>query len=192
MRSKSPRPRRSFYLVSAAAAITVALYLVCSTTAQNPTLFSDNFEDGNTNGWSKSNGTWTVVTDGSLVMRQSATGVDARARAGLTSWTNYSVQARVKALSFNGTNRYVNLIARAINSNHFYYLALQNNNQLLLVRRDGDTSATLASKSFTVTTGTFFTLRLDVQGSSIRAFVNGTQQLSANDGTYTAGQIGVG
>src|SRR5262245_14405108 len=182
MRSKSAQGKKSFfYLITAVAAITAALYLVYPTTAQNPVLFSDNFEDGNTNGWSKSNGTWTVVTDGSLAMRQSATGVDARARAGLTTWTNYSVQARAKALSFNGTSRYVSLIARAINSNHFYYVALQNNNQLLLVRRDGDTSATLASRSFTVTTNTFYTLRLDVQGSSLTAFVNGTQQLSAND-----------
>jgi hypothetical protein len=179
-----------FVLVTTLTAL--AVHFSRQTSAQSTTLFSDNFEDGNTNGWSKSNGTWTVVTDGSLVMRQSANNVDARARAGLTSWTNYSVQARVKVLSFNGTSRYVSLIARAINSNHFYYIGLQNGNQLVLVRRDGDTSTTLASKSFTVTTGTFFTLRLDVQGSSLSAFVNGTQQLTANDGTYTSGAIGVG
>jgi hypothetical protein len=193
MRSESLQCKSFFfYLITGAAVISLALYLVYPTTAQNPILFSDNFEDANTNGWSKSNGTWTVVTDGTRVMKQSATSVDARARAGLTSWTNYSVQARVKALSFNGTSRYISLIARAINSNHFYYLALQNNNQLVLVRRDGDTASTLASKSFTVTTGTFYSLRLDVQGSSITAFVNGAPQLSASDATYGSGAIGVG
>src|SRR5262245_25585210 len=95
-------------------------------TSAQTSLFSDNFEDNNANGWSRSNGTWAVVTDGSLVFNQSSTTIDARVRAGLATWTNYSVQARVKAIAFNGAGRYVALIARAENSNHFYYLALQN------------------------------------------------------------------
>jgi parallel beta helix pectate lyase-like protein/fibronectin type III domain protein len=168
----------------------LALAITAVIAAQTQTLFSDNFEDGDASGWSKSGGTWTIVTDGSLVFRQSGTSADARARAGSQSWTDYSVQARVKPLAFGGASRYVGLIARAINVNHFYYLALQNGNQLVLGRRDGDTSTTLASRSFTVTTGTFFVLRLDVQGTSISAFVNGAQQLSATDSVYAAGNIG--
>ena len=35
------------------------------------TEFSDNFEDGNTSGWSQSGGSWSVVTDGSKVLSQS-------------------------------------------------------------------------------------------------------------------------
>ena len=158
-------------------------------TAQS-VLFSDNFEDGNANGWSRSNGTWAIVTDGSLVFRQSATNTDARVRAGSTSWTDYSVQARVKAIAFNGTGRYVALIARAENSNHFYYLALQNGNQLVLAKRIGDTITTLASRSFTVSLNTFFTLRVDVRGASLTGFVNGVQQLAATDGEIPAGAIG--
>src|SRR6185295_264532 len=173
--------RKSF---SRARALTIAITLpvlllgLCAA-AQSQTLFSDNFQSGNANAWSRSSGTWTVVTDGTLVFRQSGTSADSRARAGSTSWTNYSVQARVKPIAFNGSNRYVGLIARATNSNHFYYLALTNGNQLVLARRDGDTSTTLASRSFTVTAGTFYTLRIVAQGSSLTAFVNGTQQLTA-------------
>jgi hypothetical protein len=171
-----------------------AFYFTFTSSAQSTTLFSDNFEDGNSNGWSTSSGTWTVVTDGSRVFRQSGTSADSRARAGSTGstpWTNYSVQARVKPIAFNGANRYVGLIARATNSNHFYYLALQNGNQLVLAKRDGDTSTTLSSKSFTVTTGTFYTLRIVAQGSSLTAFVNGTQQLTATDTQFSSGAIGV-
>jgi pectate lyase len=168
----------------------LALNYVLSTSAQT-TLFSDNFQDGNATGWSKSGGTWAVVTDGgSLVYRQSGTSADSRARSGSLSWTDYSVQARVKPIAFNGAGRYVGLLARAINVNHFYYLALQNGNQLVLAKRDGDSSTTLASRSFTVTTGTFYTLRLDVRGSSLTGFVNGVSQLSATDSQFTAGNIG--
>jgi len=185
------RKRVTIYAALLCAVALLVLYFNFATSAQVSTLFSDNFESGNSNAWSKSSGTWVVVTDGSLVLRQTGTSADSRARAGSTSWTNYSVQARVKPIAFNGSNRYVGLIARAINSNHFYYLALTNGNQLVLARRDGDTSTTLTSKTFTVTAGTFYTLRIVVQGSSLTAFVNGTQQLNTTDSTYTSGQIGV-
>jgi len=34
-------------------------------------LFSENFEDGNADGWTKSSGTWSVVTDGTLQLTAS-------------------------------------------------------------------------------------------------------------------------
>ena len=71
----------------------LALFLSLGTSAQNQTLFADNFEDGNADGWTKSGGSWSVVSDGSLVYRQSSTSSDARARAGSMSLTNYAVQA---------------------------------------------------------------------------------------------------
>ena len=51
-------------LTVAVAALTVAA-VAFSQTAQAATLFTDDFQDGNTNGWSKSGGTWAVVADGS-------------------------------------------------------------------------------------------------------------------------------
>src|SRR5262245_59267724 len=78
----------------------LALLIGFGTSAQQ-TLFSDNFEDGNADGWQKSGGSWSVVTDGSLVYRQTSTSADARVRAGSTSLTDYAVQARVKPLAFN-------------------------------------------------------------------------------------------
>jgi pectate lyase len=40
----------------------LALFLSFGTSAQNQTLFADDFEDGNANGWTKSGGSWSVVT----------------------------------------------------------------------------------------------------------------------------------
>jgi hypothetical protein len=74
----------------------LAFFLSFRTAAQNQALFADDFEDGNADGWTKSGGSWAVVSDGSQVYRQSGTSSDARARAGSTSLTNYTVQARVK------------------------------------------------------------------------------------------------
>src|SRR5688500_17049801 len=90
------RARRRVHLriataVSAAAAMLTAV-TVLTGTAFAATLFSDDFEDGNSAGWSTSGGSWSVVTDGSRAYRQGGTGADAKALSGSTAWMNYAVQ----------------------------------------------------------------------------------------------------
>ena len=99
--------RRRLLVSVGAALAAVALAIGMGATAYADTLFTDNFEDGNSAGWSRSGGSWSVATDGSRVYRQSSTSSDARARAGTASWTNYTVTARVKPTAFNGSNRFV-------------------------------------------------------------------------------------
>ncbi len=94
-----------------AGALAAALVGFGTTNAFADTLLSDDFQDGNSNGWSKSGGTWSVVTDGSLAYRQSGTSSDARSLVGASTWTDYSVQARVKPTGFGAANRYTGLIA---------------------------------------------------------------------------------
>ncbi|HKQ73186.1 MAG TPA: fibronectin type III domain-containing protein, partial [Blastocatellia bacterium] len=153
-------------------------------------LFSDNFQDGNSDGWARSSGTWAVVTDGSLAYRQSGTSSDSNSRAGSASWTNISVQARVRPIAFNGADRYVGVMTRVVNSNHYYFIALQNGNRLILGKRAGSSPITLATKAFTFTTGAYHTLRIDAQGSSLSGYVNGTLQLTATDSEFTSGIMG--
>src|SRR5215510_11585123 len=185
----SSRIRIGKNIVLAIAGALFAILLGFGISAQTQ-LFSDDFQDGNDSGWAKSSVTWAVVTDGSLAYRQSGTSADSNARNGSPSWTNISVQARVKPIAFNGADRYVGVMTRVVNSNHYYFLALQNGNRLLIGKRAGSTPIILATKSFTFSTGTFFTLRLDANGSSLTGFVNGTQQLTASDSEFTAGIIG--
>ena len=104
--------------------------------------------------------------------------------------TNYSVQARVKPLSFNGSNRFAALTARVQSSTNYYYLALSNSNQLLLESSIGGASTTLASKSLTVTTGTWYTLGIDVVGAQLWGYVNGALELTATDSQFGSGNIG--
>ena len=131
------------------------------------TLFSDDFEDGNSTGWTTSGGSWSVVTDGSRVLRQSGTSSDARARAGTSSWTDYAVTARVRPTAFNGSNRFVAVLARAQSNTSYYYLALRSNNTVELKKLVNGSSTTLATASVTVTVGTWYTLRLEVSGSIV-------------------------
>jgi hypothetical protein len=162
-----------------------------ATSASAATAFSANFEDGSTSGWSKSGGTWAVVTDGSRVLQQSNAGSEnAREFNGTSSWTAYTVQARVKATTF-GSGGVVGLLARAAGSTRFYRLALLTGNRVQLQSVNGSSVTVLGSASRTVSTGTWYTLAIDVNGSTIRGTVDGAQVGSASNSDISSGRIGL-
>ena len=179
-------------LAAAAATGLVAGLIAFGGSAQAATLFSDDFEDGNSTGWTPSGGTWSVATDGSRVLRQAGTSSDARARAGQASWTNYTVTTRVKPTAVNGTNRFVAVLARAQSNTSYYYLALRTNNTVELKKLVGGSATTLASAPVTVTLGTWYTLQpARSAGTTLRGSVNGGTPLQATDSQFAAGGIGV-
>jgi hypothetical protein len=155
-------------------------------------LFSDNFESGNTSNWTLSGGSWSVQTDGTKVMRQAGSTGDARALSNPSPWTNQVVTARVKPLTWNGTDRFVAVLARAQNATNYYYVTLRSSNKLELKKLINGTPTTLATKTnFTVATNTWYTVKLEVIGTTLRAYVNGTQQLTATDTQYASGKAGL-
>ena len=49
----------------------------------------------------------------------------------------------------------------------------------------------LVSKSYAISTGTWYDVKLVVEGTSIRLYVNGVLQLSATDSSLSTGAIGL-
>ena len=185
-----PRSWRWPLATGAAAALTVAAF-TASQLAFAAAAFSDNFEDGNHNGWSKSGGTWAVVSDGSRALQQSnATTDNARVFAGDSGWTDYTVSARVKPISL-GSGGFVGLLARAKGSTSFYRLGLLPGNQIQLQAVDSGTVTVLGGTSHTVTPGTWHTLALSVSGSTISGTVDGTPVATAGNSSLPNGRIGL-
>ncbi|HEX3048710.1 MAG TPA: LamG-like jellyroll fold domain-containing protein, partial [Bacillota bacterium] len=152
-------------------------------------IFSDDFNDGNASGWTVQYGTWSVVSDsGSYVYYKS--GIDeGRSSAGNQSWTNYSVQARVKVDNFNGSNR-AYVCGRYKDGNNYYCASLMSNT-IEIRKKVSGSSSTLVSKSYTIATGTWYTVKLVLNGSSISMYIDGVQQLSTTDSSLTSGAIGL-
>src|SRR4051812_34038546 len=116
-------PGRAFLVLMSLVLFMSSLLLIAhGAPLSQSSLFSDDFEDGNANSWTTSGGSWSVVSDGSQVYRQSGTSADARALVGSTSWTDQAVEARVKPLAFNGSDRFVAVLARAQSATSYYYL----------------------------------------------------------------------
>src|SRR5690348_11228473 len=143
--------------------------------------------------WSKSGGTWAIATDGSQVLQEtSATSDLAREFNGSSSWTDYSLQARVKALAFGSSDGLVGISARTAGASKFYRLALASNGQAVLQAYAGSSSiTTLGSASLGITAGTWYTLRLDVIGNVVTGFVNGQQVASATSTLASSGRLGL-
>ena len=183
--------RRRFIVGGVGIAVTAVVVAVGANIAMAATtLFSDDFESGSASNWSKSGGTWAVVTDGSKALQQSsASSENAREFAGDTSWTDYSLQARVKPTSF-GSGGTVGIDARVQSSTKLYRLALLPTG-VQLQSVSGSTVTVLGSSTQTVSTGTWYTLRMDVTGSTITGYVNGTQVSSTSNSAYGTGRIGL-
>jgi pectate lyase len=162
---------------------------VATAPAYAETLFGDTFDDGNANGWSRSGGSWSVVTDGSPVYRQSSTGANARTLAGSTSWTDYTVRARVRPIAFGATGRTVGLAARARSSSEYYALVLTGGGVALLQRVSGGTPTVLGTAAVGGSTGTWRSLALTVQGSALTGSVDGAAVVRATDSAIAAGRV---
>ncbi|MFI9526133.1 right-handed parallel beta-helix repeat-containing protein [Micromonospora rosaria] len=185
------RQRRLALALVAVLAPALALVAATATTASAATLFSDDFTDGDTGGWSKSGGTWSVVTDGSPAVRQSNAGSEnARFFAGSTGWTGYTVRARVKPVSL-GAGGHVSLLARASTSTTFYRLALLPANQVQLQAVSGSAVTVLGTTSRAVAAGTWYSLALEVSGSTVRGTVDGALVGQASTSLSSTGRIGL-
>jgi hypothetical protein len=179
--------RRPLLLAVGAGATVAALAAGMATSAFAATVFSDTFSDGNADGWSKSGGTWSVA-DGALT--QSSTSSElARQFAGQTGWTDYQVQARVRPTAFGSSTALVGLAARASSSTKMYRLALLGSGRAELQAVNGSQLTSLGSASIGVATGTWYTLRIEASGSTIRGYVNGTQIAAGSNTMEDAGRI---
>ncbi|GAA1791686.1 hypothetical protein GCM10009682_12070 [Luedemannella flava] len=177
-------------------ALVTALLVTIGGTAEAAVLFSDNFEDGNANGWSKTNGSWSVVSDVSYVYRQGSTGADARAIAGAGSGNGTSVSARVKPIAFrSGGGNAVSLLSTAGSLTSYYYVALRSSNTIEVGKRTTSGLTALGSASFTVTPGTWYTLTLNTNllaSGQIIGSVAGGPSVTVTDSSPLTGTGKVG
>lgn len=153
-------------------------------------LFSDDFEDGVADTWIEKGGTWAIVTDGSKVYAQQATGTGSTlllSSNGMTTWADQSVQARVKVLTFGGqSSSYFAAIYARYSSAGYYSLTLRTDGKVA-IRKGTTTIGTPGSAG--IVTGTWYTVRFDVIGSTLSAYVDGVLRATETDSSIAAGGI---
>ncbi|MFI5495843.1 pectate lyase [Actinoplanes sp. NPDC051859] len=190
MRHATTGRRRRLALAGGFTVVLAAAVGIAATAFAGSTALSDDFADGDTAGWSKSGGSWSVIDDGGRVLRQANAGSElARMFAGDTGWTDYTVQARVRPAALPGAAA-AGIAARADGARKFQRLVLVGDGARLEEVR-GSTVTALGSLTLPNAANTWHRLRIDVQGTRVRGYVNDVLVGDATGRKLKNGRVGL-
>jgi hypothetical protein len=185
--------RRRRVLLGAAVVGVVAAVGAAGTIAFAEASFSTDFAGGSASGWSRSGGSWAVASDGgNNVYRQSKVDSEvARVFAGEKDLTAYAVQARVKPTNFSRPEGFAGIGACAQSASSMYRLVLTGAGKVELQTLKSGALQVLSSATVPVTPGAWYTLKIEVSGTTVRGSVDGKALLSGSSTLLPSGQIGL-
>lgn len=172
-----------------------------STPTPTPTanyFYEDNFEDSIDDGWKRASGSWSVVSDGSKVYKnQTNTGVSYsvidRMYAG-----DSTMEVKFKVNSWGtSSDKAVGILSRIqdnrSSSEAGYYMFVVDSGKLYIKKKAYLSSNVTVVKSVsqTISTGTWYTLKAEVSGNTLKLYLNGTLKLTATDESFSSGKFGV-
>lgn len=140
-------------------------------------------------------GMWRGEDDesGYRIAQISTTG-EARVTTGVPT-TEQSVIANGRVMRFappEGTQRrWFGLVARYVDENNHYILALRNSNSLVLTRRVNGVDTTLGNFTVDVVPEEYYEMRLDAIGDQLRAYLNGRLLFERTDDAHPVGNSGL-
>jgi exo-poly-alpha-galacturonosidase len=156
--------------------------------------FSDDFEDGNSSGWSAATASeWTVVTDGSIKALErnvtTASYNDMIGPAMSSADQDIEFKVKVNAFSSSSSSYLAGVYARhsGIQSGtgaNAYYAVVRGGGSIAIDRRYNGSLTTLTSVGASLTTGTWNTIRFTVTGSNpvtLSMYLNGVLKKTYSD-----------
>jgi hypothetical protein len=156
-------------------------------------LLSDDFESrfpGHEQWWFPRLGTWSEVVAGSTVFAQTSITTDGRITTDIDV-DDQVIQARARATQFAAGDRWFGLISRLQDNNNFYFLTVRSSNSVSLRKFVNGQVVVLDTATFPVSVGTWYTLRLEAVGDSLRGYVNDRPLVEAIDDDFAAGTWGL-
>lgn len=143
--------------------------------------------------WTAPAGHWIFTSDGSptKVFTQTQAAGGARAVIGVDA-DDQIVQVRARADSFGpGADRWFGLMARYVDDGNYYYVTVRSSNVVSLRKLVNGAIHVIAEAPMTVSRGTWYTLKLEAVGNSLRAYVNGRLVAQGTDNSHAAGRYGL-
>lgn len=153
----------------------------------------DSFADGNDTGWTKVGGAWNVVVDGgSNAYDQATSSGEALATYGNVAGRDYVYSADVKVTTEASGATGPGLVFRFVDSNNYYMFQLRRPaNVVRLWKKQGGVWSQVGSDvPFTSLTNTWYAMRVELAGTSIRCYVDDCKLLDLIDPTFGSGGVG--
>jgi hypothetical protein len=156
--------------------------------AQN---FSDNFDDGITDGWTQQLGTWSAANGEYRV----SVGIIENGISTVNglSFGDCVIQTQ---LSFTDSVGFrAGIVFRYADNQHYYALEISNEyNKIDLIRyspADPGYGDVIAENVISINSNINYQFRLEAAGSNFNAYLNGQKVLSGTDNAYTSGVVGL-
>jgi hypothetical protein len=153
-------------------------------------LFRDDFEGGITN-WDVTQGTCSIQADETSIFTCELGTNEARAVAG-SVWGEYSVQARVRINELDPLGgRRIYLAGRFTDSNNWYGAAIYDGMpfEVQIRKKSAGTSSDIARGTYPIEVGIWYTIKLEMKGSSLKLYMNDTLQIETTDTEFNQGRI---
>ena len=153
--------------------------------------FTEDFELGSQD-WEVQKGDWNLVLDDSNVLQHMSTSTEGRISRGDLTWTNYSVQADMKVVDFNGSNRAF-LSGRYADGNNFYGVSLSNKKGgLIELRKKVNGSSTVIAQATTeLLEDKWYNVKLEMNDQSLKVYLDDQLLIEAEDNSLTSGAVGM-
>ena len=150
---------------------------------------TDDFNDGNADGWDYNEDYWSVI-DGEFVVNV-PWGVSAGAYSGQECWSDYVVEADMMHTSLSMQR--VNLIGRKTSRGcygfkFYYHPDFTNEVGLAKIYSGGITN--IATGSFSFEPNMWYHLKMEFNGSKIKCYVNGTKVIETTHDSFSHGRTG--
>ena len=150
---------------------------------------TDDFNDGNADGWVYNDNYWRVI-DGEFVV-DVPFGVSKSSVAGQECWSDYVVEADIMHTSLS--KQRVNLMGRKTSRGFYafeFYYHEWFTNEVELVKFDSRGARTIATGSFSFEPNVWYHLKMEFNGSKIKCYVNGTKVIETTDNSFSHGRMG--
>ncbi|MFB9328009.1 polysaccharide deacetylase family protein [Paenibacillus aurantiacus] len=178
----------------------LSLWGINSVSAESPVVGSDNFTDGDANGWTiiAGGGKWSVADDGSGTNNAYYSISDPHYLAsafGDSNWNSYTVETNIKLKSgvWNNAASIVGVVGRLSDVKNYYKFSYDNSTKAVsIIKWQGGAPTTLATANYTYPSlNTYHTFKLEMSGTTLRGYIDGVLLLTATDSTFTKGRAGV-
>lgn len=154
-------------------------------------LFEENFNDGVADGWTTSGGAWSVVGNAYRVTTSGA----ATARAGATTWSDYSYSAMLSSSDTDGGD--IGLIFRAQSATQYYRFrwnrnAAGNAGSYVVERVNGGVAAIGSATGSYYDLNRWYHVEVRVSGSRFLVLIDGALALDVTDPApiWSTGNVG--
>ena len=167
------------------------------------TLFADGFHSGPTTAWNKTgDGNWVDPPEdpgdpdfpdpfaNQRNFSQTSTAGGARAHAGIATTADQSFQTRVRPNTLTPTG-WFGVMARYTDDGNYYYVKVGAAGVASIRKLVNGAIFELANAPFPVSANTWYTVRLEVVGAQLRAYINDRFLMEATDTSHAAGKYGL-